>query len=580
MKRELKYAWKYKGLIAISLISMIIALILDLCSPMLSKTVVDRVLKNGEMDLLAPVLLGYGIIAVSRSILGYYKEFIADTIGQKVNYGLKKDLFRHLQTLPYKYFDSMNTGEIMSRMSEDIDNIWRTVGFGLMTAIEQGIYFVLSAAMLFYINWKLALISLVTMPILAYLAVRYEKEDGETFEKISDQGAVINTTAQENIAGVRLVKAFAREKYEIMKFLGMNKKNLALNMEQSGITAKYYPLMEFLSNISVAFVICIGGILVIKKELTLGDLVAYSQYIWMMIWPMRMLGWLTNMIAQAKASSNKLNRIFDTKPEIASSENCIRPERITGNVSFRNVSFKYNSEYVLRNVSFEAKSGQTVAIMGTTGAGKSTIINLIGRYYDASEGEVLIDGINVKDLDLRVLRENMSVVPQDTFLFSDTIEANVAFSKENATHEEIERACKDACAHEFICELEDGYKTIIGERGVGLSGGQKQRIAIARALIRDASILILDDSTSALDMETEYRLLKNLQSRKTKATTFIIAHRISAVKNADLILFIDKGRVAEQGTHEELLKQRGMYYQVYCQQFKDFEGDESMDEVI
>lgn len=580
MKRELKYAWKYKGLIAISLISMIIALILDLCSPMLSKTVVDRVLKNGEMDLLAPVLLGYGIIAVSRSILGYYKEFIADTIGQKVNYGLKKDLFRHLQTLPYKYFDSMNTGEIMSRMSEDIDNIWRTVGFGLMTAIEQGIYFVLSAAMLFYINWKLALISLVTMPILAYLAVRYEKEDGETFEKISDQGAVINTTAQENIAGVRLVKAFAREKYEIMKFLGMNKKNLALNMEQSGITAKYYPLMEFLSNISVAFVICIGGILVIKKELTLGDLVAYSQYIWMMIWPMRMLGWLTNMIAQAKASSNKLNRIFDTKPEIACSENCIRPERITGNVSFRNVSFKYNSEYVLRNVSFEAKSGQTVAIMGTTGAGKSTIINLIGRYYDASEGEVLIDGINVKDLDLRVLRENMSVVPQDTFLFSDTIEANVAFSKENATHEEIERACKDACAHEFICELEDGYKTIIGERGVGLSGGQKQRIAIARALIRDASILILDDSTSALDMETEYRLLKNLQSRKTKATTFIIAHRISAVKNADLILFIDKGRVAEQGTHEELLKQRGMYYQVYCQQFKDFEGDESMDEVI
>lgn len=580
MRRVMKYALKYKGLIAISLISMIIALILDLFSPILSKTIVDRVLKNGEMNLLFPILAGYGIIAASRSILGYCKEFYADCIGQKVNYGLKRDLFRHLQTLPYKYFDNMNTGEIMSRMGEDIDNVWRTAGFGLLIFIEQGIYFILAAAMLFYINWKLALISLITMPIIAYLAVRYEKEDGQTYDKISDQGAVINTTAQENIAGVRLVKAFAREKHEIMKFLGMNKKNLTLNMEQSSITARYYPLMEFLSNISVAFVICIGGILVIKKELTLGDLVAYSQYIWMMIWPMRMLGWLTNLLAQAKASAKKINKIFDIKPEIASTNNCIHPEKINGDISFRNVSFKYNSEYVLRNVSFEAKSGQTVAIMGTTGAGKSTITNLIGRYYDASEGEVCVDGINVKNLDLKTLRKSMSVVPQDTFLFSDTIEANVSFSKENATHEEIERACRDACAHEFISGLEDGYKTIIGERGVGLSGGQKQRIAIARALVRESSILVLDDSTSALDMETEYSLLKNLQCRKAKATTFIIAHRISAVKNADLILFIDKGRVVERGTHEELLKQRGMYYQVYCQQFRDFDGDASMDEVI
>jgi ATP-binding cassette subfamily B protein len=580
MKRELKYALNYKGLIAVSSISMIIALILDLCSPLLSRTIVDRVLRNGEMNLLVPVLVGYGIIAFSRSILGYCKEFIADSIGQKVNYGLKKDLFKHLQTLPYKYFDGMNTGEIMSRMGEDIDNVWRTVGFGLMITIEQGTYFVLAAVMLFYINWKLALISLVTMPILAYLAVRYEKEDGETYEKISDQGAVINTTAQENIAGVRLVKAFARERHEIMKFLGMNRQNLTLNMEQSGITAKYYPLMEFLSNLSVAFVICIGGILVIKKELTLGDLMAYSQYIWMMIWPMRMLGWLTNLIAQAKASAKKINKIFDIEPEIANNENCIYPDKISGNVSFRNVSFKYNSEYVLKNLSFEAESGQTIAIMGTTGAGKSTITNLIGRYYDASEGEVCIDGINVKNLDLKTLRKSMAVVPQDTFLFSETIETNVGFSKGNAAHEEIEGACKAACAHEFISELEDGYKTIIGERGVGLSGGQKQRIAIARALLRESSILVLDDSTSALDMETEFELLKNLQARKAKATTFIIAHRISAVKNADLILFVDKGRIAERGTHEELLKQRGMYYQVYCQQFRDFEGDASMDEVI
>jgi ATP-binding cassette subfamily B protein len=541
---------------------------------------VDRVIKNGETNILSTVLVSIVVITILKAILGFIREYGFDYLGTRTNIDMSKDLFDHIQSQSFSFFDGMNTGEIMSRMGEDIDNVWRTVGFGLMITIEQGTYFVLAAVMLFYINWKLALISLVTMPILAYLAVRYEKEDGETYEKISDQGAVINTTAQENIAGVRLVKAFSRERHEIMKFLGMNRQNLTLNMEQSGITAKYYPLMEFLSNLSVAFVICIGGILVIKKELTLGDLMAYSQYIWMMIWPMRMLGWLTNLIAQAKASAKKINKIFDIEPEIANNENCIYPDKISGNVSFRNVSFKYNSEYVLKNLSFEAESGQTIAIMGTTGAGKSTITNLIGRYYDASEGEVCIDGINVKNLDLKTLRKSMAVVPQDTFLFSETIETNVGFSKGNAAHEEIEGACKAACAHEFISELEDGYKTIIGERGVGLSGGQKQRIAIARALLRESSILVLDDSTSALDMETEFELLKNLQARKTKATTFIIAHRISAVKNADLILFVDKGRIAERGTHEELLKQRGMYYQVYCQQFRDFEGDASMDEVI
>jgi ATP-binding cassette subfamily B protein len=292
---------------------------------------------------------------------------------------------------------------------------------------------------------------------------------------------------------------------------------------------------------------------------------------------MRMLGWLTNLLAQTNASAKKILKIMDIDPEIKDTDDSYRLSNLKGDIEFKDVSFKYNEEYVLQSVNLKVKAGSTVAIMGTTGSGKSSIINLIGRYYDVSEGAIYIDGYDVKEICLKDLRNKMAVVPQDTFLFSESIEENIRFGKAGATLDEIKEACRLACADDFIEQLDQKYDTVIGERGIGLSGGQKQRLSIARALINDSKILILDDATSALDMETEYRLLKNLNEKKSKATTFIIAHRISAVKNADQIIYVDKGHIIEKGTHSELIAKKGKYYEVYSEQFKDFEDVETVE---
>jgi ATP-binding cassette subfamily B protein len=429
-------------------------------------------------------------------------------------------------------------------------------------------------------NWKLTLVCLIGMPPIAYLALKFEKKIGESYGKLSDQGVLVNTAAQENIAGVRLVKAFAREKHEILKFLKLNNQNFDLSMEQNRIIARYFPPIEFLTNISMVLLVVFGGMFVMRSGMSIGELVAFNGYIWMLIWPMRMLGWLTNLMAQTNASAKKIMAIMDIEPEIKDTDDSFRVPNIKGDIEFKNVSFKYRDELILKNVNINVKAGSTVAIMGTTGSGKSSIINLIGRYYDVSEGAIYVDGYDVKEVNLKDLRSKMSIVPQDTFLFSASIEENIRFGKENATFEEIKEACRLACAEDFIEELDQKYDTVIGERGIGLSGGQKQRLSIARALIRNSSILILDDSTSALDMETEYRLLKNLNEKHKKATTFIIAHRISAVKNADQILYVEDGCVVEKGTHEQLLAKKGKYYEVYCEQFKDFDTTDRTEEVV
>ena len=573
MKKLLNYLWKYKLLIFIPTLFMIMNIVLDMINPILMKELVDKVIIGKNMSLLLQISFGLILITLSRAIFGYFKEYIFDVMSSKVNEDLKYDLFNHIQSLHFKYFDNMNTGELMSRIGEDIDNIWRTLSFGLRIFIENIIYFVLASAFLFYLNWKLALACISIMIPIGFLALRLEKKEMEAYDKISDHNAEMNTIAQENIAGVRLVKAFAREKHEILKFLKMNKVNHKLNMEQANILGKYYPPIEFLTNLSIVIMIALGGYFVIKKEMSIGSLVAFNGYIWNLIWPMRMLGWLTNMLAQNKASCNKILKIFGTKPDIDVSKYSKDKEKISGNIEFKNVSFKYNEDLILKNINLKIPAGSNVAIMGTTGSGKSSLVGLIGRYYDVCEGEVLVDGINVKELNLKTLRGSMSIVPQDTFLFSDTISQNIKFGKRDASEEEITKACALACATEFIDELEEGYSTIVGERGLGLSGGQKQRLSIARALVRDSSILILDDSTSALDMETEFKLLKNLNNNKSSNTTFIIAHRISAVKNADIILFMENGEIVEKGTHEELLAIEGKYYEIYCEQFKDFNLD-------
>ncbi|MGK0466929.1 ABC transporter ATP-binding protein [Clostridium sp.] len=570
MKRILKYVSKYKLFIIIPAIAMLISIALDMFNPYLVEIMIDKVLQNKQYDLLTFVLMSLAGITLARSILGYVKDYILDYVSSRVSIDLKTDLFNHIQKLPFKYFDNMNTGELMSRMSSDVDNVWMSIAFGISLAIEQVIYFLVASILIFQINWKLAIVTLLTMPFIGFIAMKLEKEVGEAFDKISDHNAVINTTAQENIAGARLVKAFAREKHETTKFLNHNKKNYHLNMNQAKIWSRHFPMIEFLCNISVIAVVCAGGLLVIDKALSIGELVAFSQYVWMLIWPMRMIGWLTNMITQANTSAKKIFNIMDVVPEIKDKDDAISMNEIKGHIKFYDVFFKYNDNYILENINLDIPAGSTVAIMGTTGSGKSSLVNLIGRYYDISKGYITVDGNDVRDICIGDLRRKMSVVAQDTFLFSESISENIRFGKHDASIEEIKNACKDACADEFLENLAEGYDTVIGERGLGLSGGEKQRLSIARALVNDSSILILDDATSALDMETEYNLLKNLKNRNNSATTFIIAHRISAVKNADIILFLEDGHIVEMGNHKTLIEKRGYYYDVYNQQFTDF----------
>ncbi|MBP0726144.1 ABC transporter ATP-binding protein [Bacillus sp. RG28] len=575
MVRILKYVFKHKSMLLIGSISMLIVIGVDHLIPYLQKLIVDDGIKNGNSSIIVPIIIGILGITLLKAVLGYVKEYLYDYIGAKVHQDLKNELFHHIQKFEFKYFDGMNTGELMSRIGEDIENIWQTIGFGLRLFVENIIYFVVSTIILFFLDWKLASICLAIMIPIGFMAVRMNRQLGKGYGNISDQTAEINSAAQQNIAGVRLVKAFAREKHETLKFLKMNRAYYDLNMAQAKTIRTYFPQIELLTNISLVAMIIVGGYFVLKNEISLGTLVAFSGYIWNLIWPMRNLGWLTDLLSRNQASSKKIFDILDRKTEIFSKSDAYSPDGIEGDIEYKNVTFSYNDEVVLRNINLTIPSGSKVALMGTTGAGKSSLLHMIGRYYDVKEGEVKVDGVNVKDFHLKKLRQNMSLVSQDTFLFSDTIENNIKFGNTEATMDEVREACRIACCLDFIENLEDGFKTEIGERGIGLSGGQKQRISIARALLRKAPILILDDATSALDMETEYELLKNLNNRFSDSTMFIIAHRISAVKNADMILYVEDGEIVEQGTHQQLLQLKGKYFDVYQEQFKDFETVES-----
>lgn len=570
MTRIFKYVSRYKSLLIIGTIFMLVVIGVDLFMPYLQQIFIDDGIIKANNNIIKSALMGILLITIIKAILGYGKEFLYDILSVKVHEDIKNDLFNHIQKLEFKYFDNMNTGELMARIGEDVENIWQTIAFGLRLFIENAIYFVVSTIILFTLNFKLAIACFLIMIPIGFIGMKLEKEFGKSYGEISDQTAKINTTAQENIAGVRLVKAFSREKYEINKFLKMNRTFYDLNMKQGKIIGDYFPPIEFLTNISLVIMIVFGGFLVMKEEITIGVLVAFSGYIWNLIWPMRMLGELVDILSRNTASAKKIFEIMDREPEIKSKKESYKGDSIKGDITFENVTFKYNDEIVLKNINLDIKAGSTIAIMGTTGSGKSTLINLIGRYYDLYEGSIKIDKVDIKDYDLDFLRKNMSIVPQDTFLFSDSIMNNIKFSNENASEEEVRNAASLACALDFIEKLEDGFNTEVGERGIGLSGGQKQRISITRALVRKAKILILDDATSALDMETEHRLLKNLLKREVNSTTFIIAHRISAVKNADMIIYLENGEIKEKGTHEELLNLKGKYYDIYCSQFKDF----------
>ncbi len=564
------YISKRMVFLIVPIVAMIIVLGIDSFFPYLQKIFVDDILLGSDkskLGLFFGVFLGLSLL---RGILGYIKEFLFDKFSLNVSKEIRMDLFKKIQSFEFSFFDSTNTGELMSRIGEDVDIVWETISYGLRLLIEGIILFIISVTIMMSMSPSLTIICLVILLPVGVLAILVNKKFHRNYSKISDKVADINLMAQQDIAGIRLVKAFAREKYETEKFLKVNKDYYDLNITQAKILSNFLPVIDILTNLTPVAMIIYGGYLVIKGNITMGTLLAFSSYILNLSFCVKNIGGLVNMMSQNRASMDKIFNILKRKPQITSMENSYNPDKVKGEIEFKNVSFRYNEEEVLKKINLKIPAGSTVAIMGETGCGKSSILSLIGRHYDVSSGEVLIDGVNVKKWNLDSLRENMAVVFQDTFLFSDSIKDNIDFGG-NKSEDEIIEAAKDSCAYDFIKEMPEGFETEVGERGLGLSGGQKQRLAIARALVRKTPILILDDATSALDMETEFNVLKNLSKKQDKATTFIIAHRISGVKDADIILFMKDGEIVEMGDHESLLKKKGYYYSVYCHQFQDLE---------
>lgn len=568
MKKIRTYLWEHRLAFGLAILAMIISISLDMLSPKLTQSMIDDVLLGGHMDLLTPLLLAYAGVGVGRFIFQYVKEYTFDLTGSKIAAQIRRAVFCHVQSLSTEFFDRTGTGELMSRIKDDVDHIWDGLTYVGMLMIEVIIHTSIVLFCMYSLNWKLAILPTIGMAASAAIAIYMEHRLDSVYESISEENATLNTVAEENLAGVRTVKAFAREKYEIGKFLSHNQRYYELNMEQSNIFVKYHPYISLISKILPISVLLFGGVQVMQGEFTLGELSAFFAYSNNIVWPMEMLGWLTNSLSYAVASNRRIQKLYGEKPAVKDPETPVVLSSVKGQITFEHVSFhKADQHEILHDISFTVKPGKTVGIMGTTGAGKSSLIYLLQRLYDVTDGAIYLDGVNIKELSLHQLRGAMSFVMQDVFLFSDTILENVKLGKKDTlTLSSIKEASRRAQASSFIEKMESQYDTVIGERGIGLSGGQKQRITIARALARKAPVLVLDDSTSALDMETEQCIHDTLRELKD-TTKIIIGHRISAVCHADEILILENGQIVERGTHDELLAKKGHYYQTFVAQY-------------
>lgn len=557
--------YKYKYIFALLLVLFTCAI--NMVNPFISGKIVDKVLGENETNLLLPLITVMISIVVFKGIIAYIYQMILEKISQDILFKIRKDLYDKLMELDINFYSKVKTGDLMARMTGDTDAIRHFVAWVVYNIISSITTFCFAIISMMYVNATLTIFMLLISPLIGLLTYKMSKEISPTFHNIREAYSKLNSIVQENISGNRVVRAFGREKFEIDKFNVENKNYKERNLDTIKVTRKYIPKLEFLSNSLSVVMILVGGILVATNKITFGELIIFNSLLWALNNPMRMCGYLINDTQRFIASSEKIIELLKTESSIKNNEETINLRKFKGNIRFENVSLDIDGRRVIKNVCFEANAGQTIGLVGHTGSGKSLIINLLSRFYDATEGEIYIDGINIKDIELDTLRGNIATAMQDIFLFSDTVKDNIAFSNPKASFSEIKKISKKAQAHNFIKNLEDGYETIIGERGVGLSGGQRQRVSLARAMMKDASIFVLDDVTSAVDMETEKKIQYELKNMEEKKTTFIIAHRISSLKQADLILVLDNGEIVERGTHDELIREHGYYSNIFYTQY-------------
>ena len=553
-----------------------IGILLDLASiatsmvpAVVTGKLVDDVLRGGRNELL-PLYLSLLVgVPLARALVGVLYRYLFEASSQDAVLRLRTGMYRHLQNLDGTYFDSADTGDIMARATGDIEMVRHFIAFTVFSSIENLTLFVVGTAYLFTVNWILALSAAVFSPLILFLTMRLGREVRPVFGEVRAQFARLNSKVQQNIGGNRVVRAFARKDFETERFEVENDAYRTVNIRNSSIWMKYIPWLEGLSGFLMVPVVLVGGWLVILDRLTLGGLVTFSGLLFVLSNPMRMAGWLMNEIQRFAASAEKILELLMEVPQVTSPGKDAWKGPVVGKVEFRGVSFAYGEgaastqPEVLRDISFTAMPGWTIGILGTTGSGKTSLVQLLSRFRDPTAGQVLVDGRDVREYDLGVLRRSIGVVMQDVFLFSDTIEGNIAFGVPAAPDETVRRAAGAAGADDFIRRTTSGYDTIVGERGVGLSGGQRQRIALARALATDPRILVLDDTTSAVDMETEAGIQEALEKEYGDRTVFIVAHRISSVCRADLVLVMEDGAIVERGTPVELLAMDGIYADIF-----------------
>lgn len=570
--RLVRYLRPYWPQMVLAYTAMLFATLLNLLIPQLLRGAIDRGL---EQDNPTALFVAAGIIlavAVVRGAAGFVQRYFGEWLSFRAAYDLRNDFYSSLQRLPFAFHDKAHTGDLMSRATGDITETERFIGIGLMELVATLLLLVGVVAAMLLMDLRLALLALIPLPILLVAVIRFGMTVQPQSRHVQDQLGVLSTTMQESLTGIRVVKAFAREPYEFEKFDRDNSIWFRLREGLIRLWGNNWPFFTFLIALSNFLLLFFGGPLALDGTITVGALFAMISYVLMLNGPTQRLGFLVNAAATADASASRVFEIMDTPIAVAEKADALALAQPRGQVMFDQVSFGYRDGlHVLQNISFVAQPGQVIALMGPTGSGKSSIINLVPRFYDPAAGRVLVDGVDVRDLSLDDLRGMIGIVLQEPFLFSASIAENIAYGRPAASQEEIERAARAANAHDFIAGFPNGYATRVGERGVTLSGGQKQRIAIARALLYDPRILILDDSTSSVDTETEYVIQQALQTLMRGRTTFIIAQRLLTLKHADQILVLEHGRIVQRGRHEELLAEDGLYRQIYDLQLRDQE---------
>ena len=567
----LSFLKKYRVRMIVGLILVFITSLLVLINPQISGMIVDEVIEGQHYEKLGILLLIMIGVTLVRSLLRFTFLMCFESSSQGLVYDMREEAYRKLMKEDFNFFNKNRTGDLMSRQTGDMDAVRHMVSHVIYFSFENILVFLMALVMIFSVNVKMALCMLIVLPFTLAVTLSQRRHIKPAFDRVRDCFSSLNAFAQETIAGNRVVKAFAKEDYELEKFDRENDGYRDAQLNAASIWMKYIPMFGVLSQCLTIILMIMGGFMVIDGEMTIGNMVTVNGYLWMLNSPLRQAGWIINDLQRFLTAIEKIYKVYTTEPDIKQPEHVVEKRKLKGSVTFDHVNYYTNDDTVLKDISFHVEPGQTVGIIGATGSGKSSLVNLICRFYDVNQGRVLVDDIDVRNLNLQTLRGNIGIAMQDVFLFSDTIEGNIAYGNPDCTFEQVQAAAKIANADEFIREMPEGYDTIIGERGVGLSGGQKQRISLARAILKDPSIIILDDTTSAIDMETESMIQNELKKISDERTVFIIAHRISSIIHADQILVLDNGRLVERGTHEQLLAKKGYYSTVFHHQYGEFD---------